>query len=67
MTTALVAALAVAIGLAIGFAVGVIGRRVFASRRLETAESRAAMVVADAEREAETKVRQALVEVKEEI
>nr|MBA3729030.1 ribonuclease Y [Actinomycetota bacterium] len=67
MTTALVAALAMVIGLAIGFAVGVIVRRVFASRRLETAESRAAMVVADAEREAETKVRQALLEVKEEI
>jgi ribonucrease Y len=53
--------------LVVGVGAGLVARRVFATSRIETAESRAAKLVADAERQAETVVRQALVEVKEEI
>jgi ribonuclease Y len=63
METVLVAVLA----LMAGAAGGVIGRKVVATRRLETAEARAAKLVSDAEREADTRARQALLEVKEEI
>ena len=63
MTIALVAVLALVAGLAVGFA----ARKAIMARRLETAESRAAKLVADAELEAEGLVRQALVEVKQEI
>ena len=55
------------VALVVGIVAGLVARRAIAARNLETAEARAARVMADAEREAETKVRQALVEVKEEI
>ncbi|HJP65456.1 MAG TPA: ribonuclease Y [Actinomycetota bacterium] len=63
MTTAIVAVVAVLAGAAIALAL----RKSFVSDRLRDAESRAAKLVADAELEAETKVRAALLEVKEEI
>jgi ribonucrease Y len=63
MTPVIVGIVALAVGALGGFA----ARRALISKRLQTAESRAAKLVADAELEAETKVRQALVEVKEEI
>ena len=63
MTEAIVAALALVVGGAGGYA----ARKVIMAGRLDTAEARAAKLVADAEREAETRVRQSLVEVKEEI
>ena len=63
MTTALVAVLALSAGLAVGF----VARKAVVTRRLETAEGRAAKLVADAELEAETRVRESLVEVKQEI
>jgi ribonuclease Y len=50
-----------------GAGVALVIRKSVMSRRLATAEARAARVVADAEMEAEVRVRQALVEVKEEI
>jgi len=53
--------------LAVGVGVGLAARNAIVSRRMITAEARAAKLVADAEREAEIKVRQALLEVKEEI
>jgi ribonuclease Y len=55
------------VALVVGIVAGLVARKAIAARNLETAEARAARVMADAEREAETKVRQALVEVKEEI
>src|SRR3989440_1465392 len=58
-----VAALTLLVGVGIGFAV----RRFMAVSSVQSAESRAQKVVLEAEREAETKVRAALVEVKEEI
>jgi ribonuclease Y len=63
MTEVLVGIAALVAGAAGGLAV----YRAIASRRVETAESRAAKLVADAEQEAESKVRQALMEVKDEI
>jgi ribonucrease Y len=63
MTTALVAALALLVGAAGGY----LARKAFISRQMRSAETRAAKLVADAESEAETRVREALVEVKEEI
>jgi ribonuclease Y len=63
MTTALVAALALLVGAAGGY----LARKAFISRQMRSAETRAAKLVADAETEAETRVRGALVEVKEEI
>jgi ribonuclease Y len=63
MTIVLVAALAVGLGAAVALGV----RKVVMAGRMQTAEARAARVLADAEREAETRVRQALIEVKEEI
>ncbi|HEX9313366.1 MAG TPA: ribonuclease Y [Actinomycetota bacterium] len=63
MITAVVAVAAVAAGAAIALAL----RKVLVSNRLQDAEARAAKLVADAEREAEGKVRQALLEVKQEI
>jgi ribonuclease Y len=63
MTTAVVAALALLAGAAGGY----LARKAFISRRTQSAETRAAKLVADAETEAETRVRDALVEVKEEI
>src|SRR5437870_1285148 len=62
MITAVVAVVAVAAGAAIALAL----RKVLVSNRLQDAEARAAKLVADAEREAEGKVRQALLEVKQE-
>jgi ribonuclease Y len=59
--------LEVLVALAVGVAGGFVARKVFVSRRLDTAEARASKLVAEAEAEAETKVRQALIEVKEEI
>ncbi len=59
----LVGLLAGVAGVALGFG----ARRLLISNRLRTAEARAVKLVADAELEAETKVRQALLEVKEEI
>ena len=59
----LVGVLAGAVGVALGFG----ARRLLISSRLRTAEARAVKLVADAELEAESKVRQALLEVKEEI
>ncbi len=53
--------------LVVGALGGFVARRALVSNRLQTAEARAAKLVADAELEAETKVRHALVEVKEEI
>jgi ribonuclease Y len=63
MVTALVAIVAVAVGAAIALVL----RKRLVSNRVQDAETRAAKLVADAEREAESKVRQALLEVKEEI
>jgi ribonuclease Y len=63
MTEVIVGVLALAVGVAAGYA----ARKALLSKRLETAEARAAKLVADAEREAETRVRQSLIEVKEEI
>ena len=63
MTTVLVALLALVAGVAGGFAL----RKAIMSQRLSTAEGRATRLVAEAEAEAETKVRSALGEVKEEI
>ena len=63
MITAVVAVVAVAAGAAIALAL----RKVLVSNRLQDAEARAAKLVADAEREAEGKVRQALLEVKQEM
>jgi ribonuclease Y len=64
MTTAIIAA---ALALVVGIVAGAIGRKAVATKQLDTAESRAARVVADAEHQAETKVREALGEVKDEI
>jgi RNase Y-like protein len=63
MLTVVVALLALGAGVAGGF----IGRKTIMAGRVTTAEARAAKVLADAEVEAQTKVRQALVEVKEEV
>jgi ribonuclease Y len=53
--------------LIVGIAIGYVIRRVAGGRRLADAESRARKLVAEAEREAETTVRESLVEVKDEI
>jgi ribonuclease Y len=50
-----------------GVAIGLVVRRMVVSDRVRTAELRAAKVVADAELEAETKVRHSLLEVKDEV
>ncbi|HXF56522.1 MAG TPA: ribonuclease Y [Actinomycetota bacterium] len=63
MTEALVAVAALLVGAGAGYAV----RRAVVSRRVRAAEDRAVRLVAEAEAEAQTRVRQALVEVKEEI
>jgi ribonuclease Y len=63
MDTAIVGLAAVVLGAAAALAL----RKVLVSNRLQDAEARAAKLVADAEQEAETKVRGALIEVKEEI
>jgi ribonucrease Y len=63
MVTVLVAVLAVIAGAAAALAL----RKTVMSGRVRDAEVRAAKLVADAELEAETRVRQALVEVKDEI
>ncbi len=63
MVTALVGVLAVAVGAAAALAL----RKTLVSNRTQDAEARAAKLLSDAETEAETRVRQALVEVKEEI
>jgi ribonucrease Y len=63
MTTVLVALLTLGVGVAGGFLI----RKAMMTQRLSTAEGRAAKLLAEAEAEAETKVRQALVEVKQEI
>jgi len=55
------------VALAIGVGIGLAARNAIVSKRMLTAEARAAKVVADAEREAEVRVHQALMEVKEEI
>jgi ribonuclease Y len=64
MVETVVAAIA---ALVVGVAIGLAVRRMVVSDRVRTAETRAAKLVADAELEAETKVRHALLEVKEEI
>jgi ribonuclease Y len=53
--------------LIVGIAIGFVIRKVAGGRRLADAETRARKLVADAEREAETTVRESLVEVKDEI
>jgi ribonuclease Y len=63
MTTAVVAVLALLVGVAGGY----VARKALISRQTQSAETRAAKLVADAEMEAESRVRQALVEVKDEI
>jgi ribonuclease Y len=63
MTVALVGVIA----LAIGVIVGVLVRKMIATGQAQSAESRAQKVVLDAQRQAETIVREALVEVKDEI
>jgi ribonucrease Y len=63
MTPVIVGAVALVVGALGGF----VARRALVSNRLQTAEARATKLVADAELEAETRVRQALIEVKEEI
>ncbi|MFL5737618.1 MAG: Rnase Y domain-containing protein, partial [Actinomycetota bacterium] len=63
MTVALVGVIA----LAIGVVVGVLVRKMIATGQAQSAESRAQKVVLDAQRQAETIVREALVEVKDEI
>jgi ribonuclease Y len=63
MTEVIVGLAALVAGVATGYA----ARKTILGRRLLTAESRAAKLMADAEREAETRVRQSLQEVKEEI
>jgi ribonuclease Y len=62
-----IAAVIGAVALGVGVAIGLAARNAMVSKRMLTAEARAAKLVADAEREAEVRVRQALVEVKEEI
>jgi ribonucrease Y len=57
----------VVVGLLLGAAAALGVYRLVMARRVDTAEARASRVVAEAEKEAETRVRQALVEVKEEI
>ena len=59
--------LEVLLALAVGITGGFVARKIIVSRRLDTAESRAVKLVAEAEAEADTKVRRALIEVKEEI
>jgi ribonuclease Y len=63
MTTVIVALLALAVGAGVAWG----AYQVVTKRRVDTAEARAAKLVADAEREAESRVRLALVEVKQEI
>jgi ribonucrease Y len=63
MTVALVGVIA----LAVGVLVGVLVRKMIATGQAQSAESRAQQVVLDAQRQAETIVREALVEVKDEI
>jgi ribonuclease Y len=63
MTTVIVAVVALAAGGAVGYGV----YQMVTKGRVDTASARAAKLVTEAEREAETLVRQALVEVKEEI
>jgi ribonuclease Y len=63
MTMALVGVAA----LAVGVVVGVLVRKMVATGQAQSAESRAQKVVLDAQRQAETIVREALVEVKDEI
>jgi ribonuclease Y len=63
MLTVLVAVVAVALGAAAALA----SRKYLVSGRVQDAEARAAKLMADAELEAESKVRQALLEVKQEI
>jgi ribonuclease Y len=63
MITVIVAVLALAVGAAVSLA----AYRLLAAQRVDTAEHRAARLLAEAELEKETKVRQALIEVKEEI
>src|SRR5438309_6450718 len=55
------------VGLAVGVAAGFLVRRYLSVSRIQGAEARAQRVVLEAEREAETKVRVAQVDVKEEI
>jgi ribonuclease Y len=56
-----------AVALIVGILVGVVVRKVIAAGQAQSAESRAQRVTLDAQREAEAVVRQALVEVKDEI
>jgi ribonuclease Y len=57
----------VALALVVGVGAGFVIYKLFAASRVQTAETRAQKLVLDAEREAQTKVQQALVEVKQEI
>ena len=53
--------------LAVGVVAGLFARRMLVAKSVNTAEVRAAQLVSDAEHEAEVKVRQALLEVRDEI
>ena len=64
MGVAIVAAVA---ALVVGLVVGLFLRRMLVAKSVDTAEARAAQLVSDAEHEAEIKVRQALLEVRDEI
>jgi ribonuclease Y len=64
MGVAIVAAVA---ALVVGVVAGLFARKMLVSKSMSTAEVRAAQLVLDAEHEAETKVRQALLEVRDEI
>jgi ribonuclease Y len=56
-----------AVALIVGILVGVVVRKMIAAGQAQSAESRAQKLILDAHREAETVVRQALVDVKDEI
>jgi len=62
-----VAIVAAVVALAVGLVAGLFARRMFVAGRVSSAEVRAAKLVSDAELEAEGKVRQALLEVRDEI
>src|SRR5919197_5761572 len=57
----------VALALVAGLGAGFVMYKLFAASRVQTAETRAQKIVLDAEREAQTKVQLALVEVKQDI
>jgi ribonuclease Y len=60
-------AIVAVVALAVGVAAGLFMRRMVVAKSVNSAEVRAAKLVSDAEREAEVKVQQALIEVRDEI